>query len=163
NIRLHSRTEQRYRCTRCRQTCAATRGTAFYRLQTAAEVVTTVLTLLAYGCPLRAIVAAFHLDERTIAAWLIRAGTQGQAVHEHLVGQGGVDLQHVQADELWVKLVVRKVWLTMALAVPSRLWLGGVVSPKRDLPLILAVVRLVAASARSFAILVCVDGLSSYV
>jgi transposase-like protein len=163
NIRIHSRSEQRYRCTRCRQTFAATKATPFYRLQMAAEVVTVVLTLLAHGCPLQAIVAAFELDERTVAAWLARAGQHCQAVHEHLVSQGTVDLQHVQADELWVKLVDRKVWLAMALAVPSRLWLGGVVSQTRDLPLILSVVHLVAASARYFGILVCVDGLSSYV
>lgn len=121
-----------------------------------------VLTLLSHGCPLQAIVAAFGLDERTVAAWLARAGGHSQAVHQHLISQGTLDLQHVQADELWVKLVGRKVWMAMALAVPTRLWLGGVVSPHRDLPLITTLVGLVAASARSFAILVCVDGLSSY-
>jgi hypothetical protein len=45
-------------------------------------------------------------------------------VHEPLVSQGGVELGHVQADELWVKLVGRGVWIAMALAVPSRLGLG---------------------------------------
>ena len=49
------------------------------------------------------------------------------------------------------------------MAVPSRLWLGGVISPKRDLTLIMAVVRMVRAAARSLALLVCVDGLASYV
>jgi transposase-like protein len=163
NIRIHSRTEQRYRCRTCRQTFAATKGPPFYRLQTTAELVTIVLILLSHGCPLQAIVAAFGLDERTVASWLARTGGHCQAVHQHLVGQGTLDLQHVQADELWVKLVGRKVWMAMALAVPSRLWLGGVVSPHRDLPLITSLVRMVAASARSFAILVCVDGLASYV
>ena len=163
NIRIHSHTEQRYRCRTCRQTFAATKGTPFYRLQTAGDLVTLVLTLLSHGCPLQAIVAAFGLDERTVAAWLTRAGTHCQAVHGHLVSQGGLDLQHVQADELWVKLVGRKVWMALALAVPSRLWLGGVVSPHRDLPLITSLVQLVAASARSFGILVCVEGLASYV
>jgi transposase-like protein len=163
NIRIHSRKDQRYRCTTCWQTFAATVGTPFYRLQTAAGLVTVVLTLLSHGCPLQAIVAAFDLDERTVATWLTRAGSHCQAVHQHRVSQRALDLQHVQADELWVKLVGRKVWMAMALAVPSRLWLGGVVSPHRDLPLITRLVRLVADSARSFAILVCVDGLSSYV
>jgi len=30
-------------------------------------------------------------------------------VHQHIVQQGQADLQHVQADELWVKLVGRRV------------------------------------------------------
>ena len=31
---------------------------------------------------------------------------------------------------MWVKLVGQKVWMAMAMAVPSRLWLGGVISVK---------------------------------
>jgi len=131
NIRVHSRVEQRYRCTTCGQTFAATRDTPFYRLRTAADVVTIVLTLLSHGCPTQAIVAAFGVDERTVAAWLTSAGQHCQRVHQYVVQQGRVDLQHVQADELWVKLVGRRVWLAMALAIPSRLWLGGVISPQR--------------------------------
>jgi transposase-like protein len=74
NIRMHSQLEQRYRCTLCGQTFAATKGTPVYRLRTAAEQVTIVLTLLCHGCPMQAIVAAFALDERTVAAGLARAG-----------------------------------------------------------------------------------------
>ena len=69
NIRVHSWLEHRYRCRTCRQTFAATTGTPFYRLHTAAQTVTLVVTLLAHGCPLQAIVAAFGYDERTVAAW----------------------------------------------------------------------------------------------
>ncbi len=163
NIRVHSQAEQRYRCRTCGQTFAATKGTPFYRLHTAMDLVTIVLTLLCHGCPIQAIVAAFGLDERTVAAWLVRAGRHGQQVHAHVVQQGHVDVQHVQADELWVKLVGRRVWMAMAIAVPSRLWLGGVISPHRDLPLITMLVQLVRACAHSLAILVCVDGLASYV
>jgi transposase-like protein len=126
-------------------------------------MVTLVLTLLSHGCPTQAIVAAFGVDERTVAAWLSRAGQHCQRVHQHVVQQGQVDLQHVQADELWVKLVGRRVWMAMALAVPSRLWLGGVISPHRDLRLITALGQLVRSCARHLAILVCVDGLASYV
>jgi transposase-like protein len=163
NIRVHSDVEQRYRCKRCGHTFAATRGTPFYRLRTGADVVTLVLTLLSHGCPIQAIVAAFGFDERTVAAWLLRAGQHCQQVHQHLVQQAAVDLQHVQADELWVKLVGRRVWMAMAMAVPARLWLGGVISPRRDLALITALVRMVRSCARRLAILVCVDGLASYV
>jgi len=74
-----------------------------------------------------------------------------------------VDQQHVQADELWVKLVGQRAWQAMALAVPSRLWLGGVISPQRDTELITALVRHVRACATSLGILVCVDGLATYV
>jgi hypothetical protein len=65
-------------------------------------------------------VAAFGLEERTVAAWITRAGQHGQPVHQHVVHQGPVDLQHVQADDLWVTLVGRRVWMAMAVAVPSR-------------------------------------------
>jgi transposase-like protein len=163
NIRVHSQTEHRYRCTACGRTFAATTGTPFFRLKHPVEVVTLVVTLLCHGCPLQAIVAAFGLDERTVAAWQLRAGRHCQAVHEHLVERGQVDLGHVQADELWVKLVGRKVWQAMALAVPSRLWLGGVISPHRDGALIRRLVARVRACASRLDLLVCVDGLSSYV
>ena len=163
NIGVHSRAEQRYVCHTCGRTFAATTGTAFYRLRTTADLVTVVLTLLSHGCPPQAIVAAFGLDERTVAAWLARAGGHCQQGHEHLVQQGHLDLQHVQADELWVKLVGQRVWLALALAVPSRLWLGGTISPHRDLVLITALVQQVRACARCLDLLVCVDGLASYV
>jgi hypothetical protein len=98
-----------------------------------------------------------------VAAWRDRAGRHGQHFHEHHVLNGQVELGHVQADELYVKAVAGRLWMAMAMAVPSRLWLGGVVSPKRDLALITAVVRMVRSAARSLAMLVCVDGLASYV
>ena len=163
NIHVHSRRERRYRCTTCGRTFAATRGTPFYRKRTDHDVITTVLTLLTHGCPTQAIVAAFQLDERTVAAWRQQAGRHGQEVHAQVVQQGRVDLQHVQADELYVKMVGRRVWMAMAMAVPSRLWLGGVISPRRDLALITDLVGMVRGSARSLATLVCVDGLASYV
>src|SRR5215212_9142739 len=162
NIRIFSQKQQRYDCKVCGKTFTATKGTPFYRLRTAVDLVTLVLTLLVHGCPAQAIVAAFGFDERTVADWQQRAGRHAQQVHEHIVEQGQVDLQHVQADELWVKLVGRHVWMAMAMAVPSRLWLGGVISPTRDKALIGALVQRVRRAALSTAILVCVDGLASY-
>ena len=122
-----------------------------------------MLTLLGHGCPLQAIVAAFGLDERTVAAWLARAGGHCPQGHQHLVQQGQGALQHVQADERWVKLVGQRVWMALALAVPSRLWLGGTISPHRDLGLLTALVQQVRACAQGLDLLVCVDGLASYV
>jgi hypothetical protein len=147
----------------CRGTFAATTGTPFYRLQTEAALVLVVLSLLSRGWPIQAIVQTFAVDERTVAAWLQRAGQHCRAVHAHLVQQGQVDLQHVQADERWVKLVGQRAWPAMAVAVPSRLWLGGVLSRQRDHHLITAVLQPVRACARSWAILVCVDGLAASV
>lgn len=142
---------------------AETIDTPFYRLHKPAELAVVVLTLLSHGCPTQAIVAAFGLDERTVARWLASAGAHCQRIHEHLVEQGQVDLHHVQADEVWVKQVGGKVWMALALAVPTRLWLGGVISGSRDLPLITRLVRRVRVCAATPAILVCVDGLASYV
>jgi transposase-like protein len=141
---------------------AETIDTPFYRLHKPAELAVVVITLLGHGCPTQAIVAAFGLDERTVARWRASAGAHCQRIHEHLVEQGQVDLRHVQADELWVKQVGGKVWMALALAVPTRLWLGGVISGSRDLPLITRLVRRVRACAAAPAILVCVDGLASY-
>jgi len=163
NIRVFSYKEQRYQCMVCQRTFVEGKGTPFYRLQTADEAVVLVVTLLSHGCPLQAIVAAFGYDERTVASWQARAGEHCQAVHEHIVEQGQVDVQHVQADELWIKMVGRKLWMAMAIAVPSRLWLGGVISAQRDMALIMRLVQKVRACVRSLDILVCVDGLPSYV
>ena len=53
--------------------------------------------------------------------------------------------------------------MAMAMAVPSRLWRGGVIGAGRDLILITAVVTMVRRAAKARASLVCVDGLASYV
>jgi transposase-like protein len=163
HIRIHSQKDRRYQCKRCRRPFAATCGTPTYRLRTALDRVSVVLTLLTHGCPVPAIVAAYGLDERTIATWLARAGQHAQVVHEHGVQAGQLDLGHVPADELWVKLVGRNVWMALALAVPTRLWLGGEVSPRRDLPFITRLITRVRACAAAPRVVICVDGLVSYV
>src|SRR5437763_5353166 len=163
NIRIHSQKERRYRCTTCSTTVAATRGTAFYRLHHPAAVMVRVVTLLCHGCPVQAIVATFGLDERTVTAWRHRAGTHGARVQSALVETGQVELGQVQADELCVKVCTGRIGQAMALAVPSRLWLGGELSATRDGALVTALLRRVAACAASTALLICVDGFSAYV
>jgi len=64
NIALHAQKEQRFLCHACRKTFSARTGTVFYRLRTSAETVVLVVTLLAHGCPVHAIVAACGVDER---------------------------------------------------------------------------------------------------
>ena len=125
NLRVHSRKEQRFRCATCKKTFAASKNTPSYRLPKPMELMTIVRTLLSHGCPLQAIVAAYRLDERTVADWQPRAGRHAQRFHELRIQQGQVNAQHIQADELWVKRVGRKVWMAMAMAADSRLWLGA--------------------------------------
>jgi hypothetical protein len=67
------------------------------------NLIVVVVTLLAYGCPPKAIVHAYGLDEPTVASWRERAGTHCQRVHHALIEQGQLDLIHVQADEIRVK------------------------------------------------------------
>jgi hypothetical protein len=107
--------------------------------------VLAVVTLLAYGCPVQAIVAAFELDERTVARWQRQSGSQCRRVHEHLLEAGKVALLQVQADEIRVKAVGAVYWLAQAIEVRSRLWLGGVVSRHRDAGLIRELLRRVRA------------------
>jgi transposase-like protein len=162
NIGIHSRKDKRFLCTECDKTFSATKGTAFYRLRTSAETVSLVVTLLAHGCPLQAIVVAFGYDERTVAGWAARAGTQGQAVQEHLVEQPR-DLGQVQADEIRVKQQGGIVWMALAMMVCTRLWLGGEVSAQRDMPLIRRLIERVRRCAAHRPLLVCTDGLVSYI
>src|SRR5207248_8000852 len=117
NIRVHSRKERRYRCTTCNRTFAATHDTPFYRLKKPTELVIIVLTLLCHGCPLQAIVAAFGVDERTVAAWRDRAGRHGQRFHEDYVLIGEDEFGHLLADELYVKEVARRLRNAMSVAV----------------------------------------------
>jgi IS1 family transposase len=124
--------------------------------------VTLVVTLLAHGCPLQAIVAAFGFDERTVASWLTRAGLHSQAVHEHVV-QTPRDLGQVQADEIRVKKQGGMVWMALAMMVSTRLWLAGEVSEHRDLPLIRRLIERVRACALPCALLFCTDGLCTYI
>jgi len=162
HIGIHSQKEQRFICHACHKTFSARTGTVFYRLRTSAETVVLVMTLLAHGCPLQAIVAAFGFDERTVAAWWARSGRQGQAVHEHLVEQPR-DLGQVQADELRVKKQGGIVWMALAMMVKTRLWLGGEVSEQRDLPLIRRLLKRVRRCAAQRPLLICTDGLVSYI
>src|SRR5215468_4175068 len=162
HIGIHARQEQRFLCHEGHQTFSATRGTVCYRLRPAAETVVIVVTLLAHGCPVQAIVAAFGVDARTVAAWWARSGRQGQAVHEALVEQPR-DLGQGQADELRVKKQGGIGWMALAMMVKTRLWLGGEVREQRDLSLIRRLIERVRRCAAHRPLLVCTDGWCSYV
>ena len=163
NVSVHSEKEKRCYCNVCKTTFSVSKGTIFYRLKTDPVKVMLVITLLAYGCPLQAIVMAFGFDERTVKVWWQRAGEHCHQIHEHIVGTRPLDLQQVQADEIKVKLQGKTVWMALAMMVSTRLWVGGVISLRRDKALIQALVAQVRQVALCRPLLVAVDGLSSYV
>jgi len=163
NISVHSQAEQRCYCNVCDKTFSVKKGTIFYRLKTDPVQVMLVITLLAYGCPIQAIVAAFGFDERTVKNWWQRAGEHCQQVHQHLVAGSQLDLGQVQADEIKVKVQGGVIWMAMAMMVSTRLWLGGVISAHRDKTLIQALTAQIRGMALCRPLLLAVDGLPSYV
>jgi len=161
NMRIHSRKDQRFRCTEGPKTFSATPGTALDRLRPSAETVSLVVTLLAHGCPLPAIVVAVGYDERTGTCGLARAGEQGPAVQEPRVeppralGQG-------QADDIRVQTQGGIVWRALALMGSTRWWLGGEGSAQREMALRRRRLRRVKRWAAHGPVLGCPDGLGSY-
>jgi IS1 family transposase len=135
----------------------------FFGLRKPGDLIVIVVTLLMYGCPAQAIVHAFGLDERTVAAWRDRAGSHCQQVHQAIVEQGQLDLMHVQADEIRVKGCQMIAWMGLAMMVSTRLWIAGVVQSSRDRGLadaLMSQVRRCAACLRPLLILT--DGWSAY-
>ena len=162
NIGVHSQKEQRYRCHVCDKTFGARIGTIFHRRRTDEATMTQILTLVSWGCPIIAIEHAYGLQAQTVRDWLEAAGQHAEAVHHDQVVQPR-DVGHVQADEVRVNTQCGIVWMAMALMVPTRLWLGGVISTRRDQHLITRLVTLIAACALVAPLLLLVDGFSSYV
>jgi IS1 family transposase len=126
-------------------------------------MIVMVVTLLAYGCPLQAIVHAFGLDERTVAAWRDCAGEHCEQLHQAIIEQEKLDLVHVQAGEIRVKARGTIGWMGLAMMVSTRLWLAGVVSQRRDSTLADHLVHQVRRCAQKLcALLICTDGWSAY-
>lgn len=119
----------------------------FEGLRKPVELMVIVVTLRSSGCPLQAIVHAFALDERTVAWWQTQAGAPCQKVHEEQRIQNTRDLQQIQADDIRVKGCTMIPWMAMAIMVSTRLWLGGVVSLRRDRTRADALFRLVRGCA----------------
>src|SRR5256714_2367222 len=163
NLVRHGKARPRYRCKSCGKTFSAQAGTMFEGLRKPKELIVIVVTLLAYGCPIQAIVQAYGVDERTVASWRDRAGKHCQQVHQAVVQQGQLDLVHVQADEIRVKGHKMIAWMGLAMMVSTRLWLGGVVSLTRDRSLADGLLQQVRACCQPLrALLVCTDGWNAY-
>ena len=105
NIVIHSAKEERYRCKACGKTFSETKGTAFYRLRTDANIVSCMISLMQHGCPPQAIVATYGFDERTVYSWFARGGKHAQEVHENIIEKNNIDVNHLQVDELCVNTV----------------------------------------------------------
>jgi transposase-like protein len=146
-IGIHSRQERRYKCHQCGKTFAETIGTPLYGLKYPGWLAVIILSLLAYGCPVPAIVMAFGLDERTVAAWQQKAGQHTQAVQQQEICNGQVDLGQVQGDELYIKSQCGAVWLATSMTVFSRLFVWGAVSVERSAALVTQVVAQTHAAA----------------
>ncbi len=164
NISVHSLKERRFICSLCKKTFSERKGTPFYRLRTDEKTVTCVVTLLAFGCPVQAIVAAFSIDERTVRDWETRAGLQAESVHKQLVEKPQLSGE-IQCDELRIKAQGQVLWMALALHSATRLWLAGVVSAQRDLALICGLITRVKScvTALGGGLLFCTDGLVHYV
>jgi hypothetical protein len=161
NIGWHDRQRQRCKCRTCGHTFSYRRGTLFYGLRTGEQMVMWVVTLVAYGCPPAAIVAAFGLDERTRGVdKLARAGMQAEVFHHQHIRR--LDLGQVQVDEMRLKLQGLVVWVAMAMMVGSRLWLGAVCRPERDKTLARQIITLVYNWAKHAPLLISFDGWSAY-
>lgn len=163
-IGIHSRPERRYICHTGHRTFAETQGTPLFGLQYPLWRVVVVLTLLAHGCPVQAITAAFYLDARTVTDGLRKAGLHGKKIQGRVVCHGRVTLGQVQADELYVKMQGGRVWMATAMRVFSRLFLWGEIALQRDRCLIERVVAHVWAAAGGIvqSVLFAVDGFSAY-
>ena len=128
-------------------------------LRSSKDVVMIVVILLCYGCPIQAIVQAYGLDERTVAQWQKRAGKQCRQVHHAIVEQGKVETSQVQADEIRAKGRHMIAWMGLAMDATSRLWMAGVVSPRRDRALADRLLQQVRTCCQArHALLVCTDG-----
>ena len=122
-----------------------------------------VVTLLAGGCPLPAIVFAFGLDERTVQAWQMKAGQHAQQVQAERVCAGRLELGQVQGDKLYLKTQHGAAWMATAMCVFSRLFLWGEVSVERSTSLIERVVARVRDAAKpDTPILWVTDGFSAW-
>jgi transposase-like protein len=163
NIVGHGSKRPRYKCKTCGKTFSARAGTALEVIRYSEDVYLKVITLLAYGAPIQAIVHAFKIDERTVAKWRDRAGIHCEAVHKEKIERGLLDLIHVQADEIWLKIRGAVLWVALAIMAPTRLWIAVEVSEKRDSDLTDNLMRQVRRCALALcALLICTDGFPAY-
>jgi len=158
---IHWRQDRWFICKHCRKTFTSPHGTVFYRLRPSADLVVLLVPLLAHGGSVQALVAAFGLEERTVAAWGARAGQQGQAGYPPL-GEPPHDRGQRQADAIRVKRPGGSMGRALAMTGKPRVWLAGEVSAHRALPLMRRRSECVRRGALPRPILLCTDSWASY-
>jgi len=90
-------------------------------------------------------------------------GLHCEKVHKDKIEQGELDMIHVQADEIWVKVKGTIAWMGLAIMVPTRLWVAGVVSQTRDRNLADHLLQQVRRCSKTvWELFVCTDGWSPY-
>src|SRR5580765_2814228 len=163
NIIIHDSIRGRYRCNICKKTFNKRRGTALEGIRKPDNLFVTVISLLSHGCPIQAVVYTYEIDERTVASWQERAGLHCEKVHQEKIEQGNLDPKQAQVDEIRVKAREMVIWMGLAMMVPTRLWVAGLVSKTRDSNFTDKLLQKVRNCCIALsALLVCVDGLKSY-
>jgi transposase-like protein/IS1 family transposase len=163
NIVIHDSRRGRLKCNICKKTFNKKRGTALEGIRKPEELFVTVISLLSWGCPIQAIVSTYKLDERTVAEWQVRAGLHCEKVHRDQIEQGKLDPKQAQADEMRIKARGVILWMAMAMVVPTRLWVAGVVSKTRDSNLIDRLMLQFRGCCKNLSpFLICTDGFAAY-
>ena len=112
---------QDFYCQCCNRKFSARRNTVLYRLKTSSQVVSLILMLLTLGVDISTLEEAYGISESTLRTWLSRSGDHGQKLHQRLLT--GLDLVHVQLDDLWaeVKHARHDTWVRVATDVKTKL------------------------------------------
>lgn len=171
NIKIHDHKRKRLRCTVCKKTFSHRTGTPFLHVKTEPDTIALVLTLIAHGCPVAAIEAAFAVQRRTVRQWVEKAGQHAKTVHEAIVLHPQV-LQRVEVDELFVRSQsgaerkgsrYRWHYIFSSICVPTRLWLGGLVTARRDAASARHLAEMIHQASFMGPLLVVFDGFAGYV
>ncbi len=118
---------RRYRCTTCRKTFCAARGTPYYRLQHRRSSFDEVAALSVEGVSKSSIARVKGLAWNTVDRWLERAAACCRQFNDQTIT--GVDMPELQADE--IRTIAggkdEPSWIFSTIDVWSRLWPSAVV------------------------------------
>jgi len=98
-------------CQVCHKKFSIRKHTILFRLKTHSGVVRLALQLMALGVDTSALEEALEIRESTLRMLLVRSGVQARKLHERFFQ--GLELGHVQLDELWanVKQAQQDLWV----------------------------------------------------
>jgi len=98
-------------CQACRRKFSSRKHTVLYRLKTHSKIVCVALHFLVLGMDASALEEVMEIGESTLRTWLCRSGDQGRKLHDRFLI--GLELVHIQLDELWghVKRAGHDIWV----------------------------------------------------